>query len=716
MCDILLEELHGQLLGCYLYQSDGWFTRPDEPAAENLPGLQATELNQDAIMGPPGFPNEQNPFARQPTYYAAAPINSEYVKAASRQLNLDNTSRNTTTQGLAAPTPQVPTHVPSALQVPLPPTPPAVLQPPLPAASRIASHFSYYMDPSVYPPPPPGFNKPKVRRKRKRARGDEPSSESEQESQAPNTPLEVDRSRPNLLAAPTASMAQAAAQSAISRLADPRPANSGPPPAPNDAPADSAYQPHTATGTPQEARPREEEMPGPNETSNDAEDEAVRSLYEDTPEGPQADLIIGAQEDLAKNVEQIDVRTRNWGTNNPKHTPGRDDTFASPPKPPNPVNWDQTISFDMPAGRKRRAKRHVLLMGLIRETIFKLLSRRSVHDPLPAPPPPSLRAPSIHNFGVRWNESEKSIFNRLATNIVAQKITYDQPGMLTTQEMEDLIPMVNRHIKYLCRTYKSQIREDAEEFNARRLERCSAGTRKRQVISTPLSLLHALTDYKLFQTWLHVIDRFPTHLGKHRKLIVHLGVDGTSSDEEEPKGSGIYKIKTKKQLSSKVTLLKRDLDHVYELYFKGPGAKGSQVHRRLPSNTESARAFMIQGLPLTCISRAWYEKLDSAEKEFYRFQPHQYDYSFPVSLFDIRNLSREERVRDLHLKLANLGLHSQFGYPLSFAVVTSGHDGRRAPIIHMKRTSRLRASGLKAHENISKYEIFREAENIERSV
>ncbi|KAG8697876.1 hypothetical protein FRC11_014780, partial [Ceratobasidium sp. 423] len=120
-------------------------------------------------------------------------------------------------------------------------------------------------------------------------------------------------------------------------------------------------------------------------------------------------------------------------------------------------------------------------------------------------------------------------------------ILMEQPGMLSSDEVAELPSMVSKHIKYLCRCYKDQNRDDADDFNTRRLNRCSAGTRKRQ----------------LFSTRLQVLDMFPTSLMKHRHLIVHLGVDGTSSDEEEPKGSGIYKIKNKPELSSKVTLLKR---------------------------------------------------------------------------------------------------------------------------------------------------------------
>ncbi|KDN41648.1 hypothetical protein RSAG8_07326, partial [Rhizoctonia solani AG-8 WAC10335] len=101
----------------------------------------------------------------------------------------------------------------------------------------------------------------------------------------------------------------------------------------------------------------------------------------------------------------------------------------SPPEPPELVNWDQNIPYDVPAGRWHHAKWQVLLMGLIHEAIFKLLSQHSVHDPLPPPPPPSLQ----------------SIFNQLAANIVAQMISIKQPSMLTVEEIEELPSTITSH-------------------------------------------------------------------------------------------------------------------------------------------------------------------------------------------------------------------------------------------------------------------------------
>ncbi|KAG8708817.1 hypothetical protein FRC11_006156, partial [Ceratobasidium sp. 423] len=147
-------------------------------------------------------------------------------------------------------------------------------------------------------------------------------------------------------------------------------------------------------------------------------------------------------------------------------------TYVSPPEPPSSINWDQTIPYAL-AGRWHHAKRRILLMGLIRETIFKLLAQHLVHNPLPPPPPPALRVPTLLNFTIHWDESSKSVFNKLATNIVTQKITHEQPSMLTTEEVEELPSMVSSHIKYLCRCYKDQNREDTEDFNTWRLRCCA---------------------------------------------------------------------------------------------------------------------------------------------------------------------------------------------------------------------------------------------------
>ncbi|QRV82426.1 hypothetical protein RhiJN_10441 [Ceratobasidium sp. AG-Ba] len=195
---------------------------------------------------------------------------------------------------------------------------------------------------------------------------------------------------------------------------------------------------------------------------------------------------------------------------------------------------------------------------------------------------------------------------------------------LTTKEKENLPKMVQQHIRYLCRRYKNKNRSDAEMFNTRRLKNCATDSRKRT----------------LFETRMRVIDRFPVALGKHRQLMVHLGVAGTSSDEEDEENPQIFRIRRRRELSTRVAQLKSNLDFVYALYYKGPGSKGSQLNHRVPSELVATRPFSIAGLPITCLSRRWLSELSEAEKEFYRFQPHKYDYSFPQELFVQPNEAR----------------------------------------------------------------------------
>ncbi|KAF8594172.1 hypothetical protein BDV93DRAFT_515987 [Ceratobasidium sp. AG-I] len=333
--------------------------------------------------------------------------------------------------------------------------------------------------------------------------------------------------------------------------------------------------------------------------------ELMRNLYEGAPDAHWASLyklidrVISKQDALSFDVRKLDDRTKIPRT---QTKPSQKDQggHTSPPEPPQDPTWNQSVPCTLPAGRRSRAQRHRLLLhlqGLIRETIFKLLGRKSVRDPLPPPPPVFVRAPTLVNFCIRWDENEKSVFNRIAASLIVQRLSGEQPAILTVDETKKLPGM-------------NQVREDAEDFRAGRLQRCSADSRKRT----------------LYETRLRVIDRFPLALGKHRQLFVHLGVAGTSSDEEDSEHPGVYKVKRRIELSSRVAQLK-------ELCYKGPGSKGSQLHRRGPSDLVSDRPFLIEGLPVTCMSRAWMNTLSAAEKEFYRFQPHKYDYSFPTEIF-----------------------------------------------------------------------------------
>ncbi|KAG8779701.1 hypothetical protein FRC12_023932 [Ceratobasidium sp. 428] len=299
-----------------------------------------------------------------------------------------------------------------------------------------------------------------------------------------------------------------------------------------------------------------------------------------------------------------------------------DDDDAPPqPSPPEPrplPKWDQTVPCTIPAGRKSRTKPRVRLTRFVRKTLLTLLNRPTRTSPLPPLPADDVRYPTLDKYSIRFDQSETSIFNQMAANIAALKIRRDYPGKLTKSMADGIADMVTSHIRYLCRCYKSELKDDANELRAVRLKRASANSRA----------------HTLYESRLKIIDRFPNELGKHRALIVHLGIEGTSSDEEEPgpPEQRSYRVKRRVELSSKVKKLKNKLDMAYNIWYKGRGSKGSPMHLRRPSDKLSDRPFMIEGLPITCISRSWYRSLSKPKRGFYQFVPHDYDFSFPDEL------------------------------------------------------------------------------------
>ncbi|KAG8694697.1 hypothetical protein FRC08_008316 [Ceratobasidium sp. 394] len=294
---------------------------------------------------------------------------------------------------------------------------------------------------------------------------------------------------------------------------------------------------------------------------------------------------------------------------------------TSPHHPPKKVNWDQNVPCTEQAGRQPRLARRVLIQKEIRLLIMRLLNVKTNQPPLPLAPVDA-RFPTIENFGIRWEEKERSIFNMLTANVVVEQLcrTWKHNPLLSKSEQEEMPDMVREHIRYLCRIHNNELKPDAPTLKKVQLKNASASSRRQTVL------------FKLYESRLKVLDRFPDALMKHRNLIIRLGLQGTSSDEEDPVRPKVYLIKQHKELSSRVQVLKSKLDLVYNLWFKGPGSKGSQMHIRVPSEMVSNRALKLDGLPITCLNRAWLRSLSDPEREFYGFEGHVYDYSFPDEL------------------------------------------------------------------------------------
>ncbi|KAG9094252.1 hypothetical protein FS749_012809 [Ceratobasidium sp. UAMH 11750] len=314
------------------------------------------------------------------------------------------------------------------------------------------------------------------------------------------------------------------------------------------------------------------------------------------------------------------------GPSQPTHGPGPSGNRplrTSPHQPPKKVNWDQTVPSTEPAGRQPRLARRILIQKEIRLLIMRLLKLKSYNPPLP-PAPVDARFPTTDTFGIRWDEKERSIFNMLAANVVVEELCRAwQHDRLTASEKEEVPDMVREHIRYLCRIHNDALKPDAPTLKKAQLKSASASSRRQT----------------LYESRLKVLDRFPEALMKHRNLIIRLGLQGTSSDEEDPTQRKVYLIKRHKELSSRVQVLKSKLDLVYNLWFKGPGSRGSQMHVRVPSDKVSKRPIKVEGLPITCLNRAWLRSLSVPEREFYHFEGHLYDYSFPDELLN-RNVGR----------------------------------------------------------------------------
>ncbi|KAG9097579.1 hypothetical protein FRC06_007405 [Ceratobasidium sp. 370] len=457
----------------------------------------------------------------------------------------------------------------------------------------------------------------------KRPRGLQPNTNDNGEAMQPAGRAHVFSSNATQGAGTSATTANEVLNNATRQLAQPR-----------GTPGNSQYdRVNTATHGSQtrnlEPDPGTEDEDEAFESLQAEHDKILENLYEGGGENGEPDMhllcrlmarLIQKQEALYRSLQGIKQSRRSTGQG-----PGSAPSSNLPPRPfpPQPSedeNWDQSVPHNEPAGRQPRLARKVLISSVIRRTIMALLKRTEKTQPLPPSPPGEIQYPTAENFGIRWEEMEKTLFNRLAAKVVVEQVCKEWEGNpLTEQEIKELLGMASEHIRYLCRCWKTSQKENAEALKQAQLKKASAASRR--------------------ANRLKIIYKFPTTLAKHRKLIARLGISGTSSDEEDATRKGVYLIKRRPELSTHVQVLKSKLDLAYSLWCKGPGSKGSQIHTRIPSNKVSTRIIDVAGLLVTCISGTWYNSLTPPEREFYQFAPHRYDYSFPEILLT-RDLGR----------------------------------------------------------------------------
>ncbi|KAG8735612.1 hypothetical protein FRC10_010356 [Ceratobasidium sp. 414] len=114
-----------------------------------------------------------------------------------------------------------------------------------------------------------------------------------------------------------------------------------------------------------------------------------------------------------------------------------------------PVHWQQDDIYEHPAGRRVRNPTCLLLLapkGYIRQAILALLGRQTCKELLPDGPADNIAAPSEAMFYVKWTESEKSQFNKVAANIVVTKVAKDWPALCSEDNHNSLHAMATQHI------------------------------------------------------------------------------------------------------------------------------------------------------------------------------------------------------------------------------------------------------------------------------
>ncbi|KAG8694526.1 hypothetical protein FRC08_008421 [Ceratobasidium sp. 394] len=363
---------------------------------------------------------------------------------------------------------------------------------------------------------------------------------------------------------------------------------------------------------------------GPDDEAKEEEESIVASMYEEEGKGDDAlyvKLLAVVQELtkehklLHKKIEQLSARLKRKENKSDVEMEAPPTAKRPASRKKKPVKWQQKAVYERPAGRWKRDPTRLLILGYIRQAILSLLGRKNRKELLPDGRPDNIAAPSESMFYVKWTESEKSDFNRVAASIVTSKVMKDWPDLCPEEDRDAINDMAVQHIRYLIKLFKRQRlpQNDSKELS-RRLH-CSADTRMRTLFKQRLKTVSTIKG-----------------LEAHRQLIVELGIQGTSSDEEDSKNPGQYLTKQRKELSNQVCELKSKIDLVYKQHYKLIGSKGSQVRKRIPSGKVSTRRFQIKNLPRSIMSLKWLSTLTETQIALFEFNDYNYDFSFPDEL------------------------------------------------------------------------------------
>ncbi|CAE6423255.1 unnamed protein product, partial [Rhizoctonia solani] len=325
------------------------------------------------------------------------------------------------------------------------------------------------------------------------------------------------------------------------------------------------------------------------ESDDSSDDETVATVYDqDDQQGKETDFMkvlkcleaIAAKLDVALKKEPLvdsAVQPSRPACTTIETTPAH--THAAPKRDratrrkENLRPWDentQQTHDTRPTDPQQREKDRVALQGYIRLLIMKALGRPLRKSPLPPGPPPEIDLPTPERFFIKWDKDIHDDFNQTACAIITQQVIEDWSTLFGMSDWDDIFQMVKAHVKYLIKAYKRQeMGQDDPSERARLLQ--AAATRRK----------HTTYRQRLFVT------NIVPELNTHRRLLIDLGIDGTSSDEEDPEHPGHYYVKKIKQLSSNVQELKQLFDHTFETLQKGPGAKAPERQHIAPKEPAS---------------------------------------------------------------------------------------------------------------------------------